>query len=254
MRAVAPPQHRVRSAAAAAETRERLAELLDELDVAVLVGSQPPWQLAALQAALAADLGPGWRGGALVLDDAAPPATARAAREALAAHHPLARRTLLRLPRRRGTAAAANLALDELTGEYVALLQAGTRPAPGTLALLTGALHEDPAALWASPPVAGLAVVRRAAVLALGGFDPHLRGADAIADCAARAAADGWRVLVLAEAAVHRDAAPAAPGAGTQRLRGGVGRRRAARRPWSAAALAAWLPAARRAATRVDLP
>jgi GT2 family glycosyltransferase len=246
-----PPPHRTSTSATAAAPPTRLADLLDELDVAILLGNQAPWQLAALQAALAADLGPRWRGGALVVDDAAGPATARAAEEALASHHPLARRTVLRLHHRRGTAAAVNLALDELTAEYVALAQAGTRPEPGSLGMLVETLDEDPAALWAAPPVAGLAVVRRAAVLEIGGFDPTLRGHDAVADCAARATAAGRRTLVLPEATVHRD--PGGVAANAHRMRGSLARRRAARRPWSAAALATWLPQARLSAERVDL-
>jgi Glycosyl transferase family 2 len=243
-----PSPHRS-PAPAAPSGRDAVEPLLDELDVAVLVARQLPWQLAALHAALDADLGPRWRGGALVVDDAAPRAVADAARHALAIHHPLARRTVLRLPHRQGVAAAANLALDELTGEYVALLHAATRPAPGTLGLLTEALDDDPAALWAAPAVPGLAVVRRAALLALGGFDPALRGGEAVADAAARAAAESFRLLVLAEAAAHREAgAPARP-----RSRRHFPRH-APRRPWSAAALAEWLPRARWPAERVDLP
>jgi hypothetical protein len=62
-------------------------DLLDEVDVAIVVSRQAPWQLAALQAALSADLSRQWCGGVLLIDDGAPPATARAARSTLADHH-----------------------------------------------------------------------------------------------------------------------------------------------------------------------
>jgi cellulose synthase/poly-beta-1,6-N-acetylglucosamine synthase-like glycosyltransferase len=223
--------------------------LLADLDVAVVVGRRPPWQLAALQAALAADLGPRWTGGALLIEDGPSRAGARIAREALGVHHPLARRTVLTLPRRLGLAGAANLALSELTGEYVALADGGTRPGPGALSLLVRTLHDDPAALWAAPAAPGLAVLRRVAFLRLGGFDPARRGADAIADAVRRARDAGLRLLVVADAPAHRDDAPARPARRRPRRPAP-----AAGRAWSAAALDAWLPRVRRAATRVDLP
>jgi len=237
-----PPRH-----AARRPSGGRVAEndLLHDLDVAVVVARHAPWQVTALQAAVAADLGPDWRGGALVVDDAAPGPTARAARDALADHHARARRTVLTLPRPLGRAGAADLALAELTGEYVALLDVTTRPAPGTLRTLALALDRTPDALWAAPPVPGLAVVRRAVFLGLGAFDPALRGDAAVADAGRRAEAAGWRRLRIDEARAHHDG------------RAGAGpriRRPAPRRAWSGDALAAWLPRARLAAMRVDLP
>jgi hypothetical protein len=246
---IGPPNHTPARAGTARPARAH--QLLDELDVAVLVPAGAPWHPAALHAAVATDLGADWCGGAIVVAAGAPAPRARAAYEALAGHHLLARRTVLRLPRHHGIAAAANLALDEATGEYVALLHGSTRPAPGTLSVLTEVLDDDPAALWVTPTAPGLAVVRRAAVLALGGFDPALRGGEAVADLVARGERDAWRVLVIPEAAVEIAARPPArrpPAAVRRRLP------RAARRPWSAAALEAWLPRARRAAVRVDLP
>jgi cellulose synthase/poly-beta-1,6-N-acetylglucosamine synthase-like glycosyltransferase len=245
---VPPPSHRTPPRPAPEASREHA--LLDELDVAVLVGRRPPWQLAALQAALAADLGARWTGGALLVEDRATRAGAGAAREALRLHHPLARRTVLTLTRRTGAAAAANLVLAEATGEYVALLDGGTRPGPGALSLLVRRLHDDHGALWAAPAAPGLAVVRRVAFLTLGGFDPGRRGADAVADAVRRARHEGWRLLVAAEAPAHRDAGVLGP------PRRGRGRFATATptRAWSGAALEAWLPRARLAASRVDLP
>jgi hypothetical protein len=226
-------------------------DLLDVLDVAVVVSRQAPWQLAALQAALSADLSREWSGGALVVDDAAPAATARAARATLADHHPLARRTVLTLPRRLGTAAAANLALDEATGVYVALVDAATRPAPGTLRRLTEALEADHDALWAATTTPGFAVLRRGGFLDMGGFDPELRGGGAVGDLARRATIEGWRLLTVAGAPAHRDGR--AGGGAARRLRRERGAAVARRRPWSGNALAHWLPAARRGVRREDL-
>jgi GT2 family glycosyltransferase len=234
-------------------------DLLDLLDVAVVVSRQAPWQLAALHAALAADLSAEWCGGALVVDDGAPAATARAARAALADHHLRARRTILTLPRHLGTAAAADLAMDEATGVHVALIDAATRPAPGTLRALTRALEDDHDALWAAPRIAGLAVFRRTGFLDLGGFDPDLRGAAAVADLARRARIEGWRLLTVPEAGAHRDGGADHGAPRRFRRRGGVGSGPAGaatpphRRPWSGSALALWLPRARRAVVREDL-
>jgi len=225
-------------------------DLLDLVDVAVVVTRQAAWQLAALQAALAADLSRGWCGGALVLVDAAPPATARAARATLADHHALARRTVLTAPRRLGTAGAADVLLDEATGEYVALLDAATRPAPGALRRLADALERDREALWAAPATPGVAVLHRRAFLALGGFDPRLRGAAAVQDLARRATVAGRRLLTVAEAAAHRDGRTG--GAARRPWRGRAGA--ATGHPsWSGDALARWLPDARRAIRRDDL-
>jgi GT2 family glycosyltransferase len=234
-------------------------DLLDLLDVAVVVSRQEPWQLAALHAALAADLSPEWSGGVLVVDDAAPAATIRAARATLADHHARARRTILTLPRRLGTAAAANLAMGEATGVHVALIDAATRPAPGTLRALTEALEADHDALWAAPATAGLAVFRRSGFLDLGGFDPDLRGRAAVADLARRATIEGWRLLTVPGARAHRDGRP--DHGASRRFRRRAIRSGPAdgpltpphRRPWSGSALALWLPRARRSVVREDL-
>jgi glycosyltransferase involved in cell wall biosynthesis len=233
-------------------------DLLDHVDVAVVVSRQAPWQLGALQAALAADLSREWSGGVLIVDDGAPAATGRAARSTLADHHLRARRTILTLPRRLGTAAAADLAMDEATGVHVALIDAATRPAPGTLRALTAALEADHNALWAATATAGLAVFRRRGFLDLGGFDPDLRGAAAVTDLARRATIEGWRLLTVSDAGAHRDGRT--DHGASRRFRRGNGRTAPAegpvpphRRPWSGNALALWLPRARRTVVREDL-
>ncbi|HEY6758189.1 MAG TPA: glycosyltransferase [Baekduia sp.] len=225
-------------------------DLLDEVDVAIVVTRQAPWQLAALQAALAADLSGSWSGGVLVFADAPRPQTARAARATLADHHHLARRTILTAPRRLGIAAAADLAAAEATGEYVVMLDAATRPSPGTLRRLTLALEGDHDALWAAPTTPGVAVMRRRGFLDLGGFDPALRGGEAVRDLARRATIDGWRLLTVDHAAAHRDGRP---GGTVRRPRLAQRATLARRRPWSGNALADWLPRARRSVVREDL-
>jgi GT2 family glycosyltransferase len=185
-----------------------------------------------------------------VVEDAAPVRTAEAARAALAAHHALARRTVLTLRRRLGPTGAFDLAVAEGTGEYVALVDVATRPAPGTLGTLLDELHEHPEALWAAAPAPGCAVVRRGPFLELGGFDPGLRDGEALRDVAARARAAGWKLLTVPDARVRREA-PAAPAPRPPLRRRAAG---PSRRPWSGAALAAWLPRVRRTAQRADLP
>jgi GT2 family glycosyltransferase len=222
---------------------------LDELDVVVVVHREPAWLLAAQQAALATALGPQWRGGAIVVEDGAHPVTSRAARQALAAHHPLARRTILRTGRRLGLAGATDLALGEGTGEYAALLDPRVRPEPGSLRrLLTILEDEEPEAIWAAPPLAGAVVARRAELVDLGGFDPRLAPGAAVADAVRRAAASGWYTLVIGEARFRRVELPPAR---ALRRRPRLGTPQA---DWSAAALAGWLRHHRLAAERFDLP
>jgi len=165
---------------------------LDRLDLAFLAWREAPRMLAGLHAACAAALPADWRGTALVAENAAPPVTARAARELVRSSYPAARRLALRLPRNMGYARAMNLALAELGGDYVALLNSDGRPESGLFERLVGALEDDRRALWAAPAVhgpgedcqlpgppyeeerlAGTAlVVRRRPFLELGGFDP----------------------------------------------------------------------------------
>jgi hypothetical protein len=246
-----PPSHPELEQVVASRRPGAVHDLLDEVDVALVVARQPPWQFATLQAALTADLSPEWCGGVYVVDDGAAPASAQAARTTLADHHPLARRTILTLPRRLGTAGAANLAFAEATGEYVALLDAATRPAPGTLRRLTVALEADHDALWAATTTPGCAVLRRRGFLDLGGFDPDLRGAIAVGELARRARIEGWNLLSVEDAHADRDARPLT---GRPRPRWASRPSAAAQaRPWSGGALALWLPRARRTARRDDL-
>lgn len=74
---------------------------------------------------------------------------------------------------RRGTAAARNAGLRCARGELVLFLAAGDRLPPGTLAALTAALRDDPAAVMAGaagPLPDGAILWRRAALAGAGGF------------------------------------------------------------------------------------
>ncbi|MBI5106686.1 MAG: glycosyltransferase [Solirubrobacterales bacterium] len=219
-------------------------DALHDLDVVLPVRREAPWLLATHAAALATALPRRWHGGAIVVCDGARPATARAAHDALAAHHAVAHRTLLRVPRGIGAAGAADLGLAEATGELVALFDARTRPEPHALELLVTALDADEGTLWAAPPAPGAAVVRREAFLALGAFDPRLPARDAIRDAADRARREGWRLAVVPEAAFRVTAGARRAGP------------RFARRPpgrWDGASLERWLLAHRRHAVREDV-
>ncbi len=196
---------------------------LDELDVAYLVWREAPAMLATQRAAVAAALGPGWRGTALQVENASPPTTTRAARALLAEHHPHARRIVLRMPGNMGYARAMDLGLAELTGRYVALLNSDGRPEPDALRVLVAALEAEPGALWAAPAVhgpgeaceppgppfaqerlAGTAlVIRREPFLRLGGFDPLYWFYSEDYDASDRVRAAGHRLLRVPEAVFH---------------------------------------------------
>jgi GT2 family glycosyltransferase len=165
---------------------------LDDVDVVLLVHREPPEVLARHSAAVAAATGPGWRGTALLVENAPDPATSAAARAGLAAGSPDAGRRVLRAPRNLGFARAVDLALDACRGRYVALLNSDGEPEPGALRRLADVLDAEPRAVWAAPAVDGpgeehvppgppfpagdlpgtALLVRREAFLAAGGFDP----------------------------------------------------------------------------------
>jgi GT2 family glycosyltransferase len=165
---------------------------IDDVDVVLLVHREPPELLARHHAALSAATGPGWRGRALLVENAAAPATSAAARAEVAARYPEADRWVLRSPRNLGFARAMDLALDACRGRYVALVNSDGEPDPGMLRRLAGVLDAEPRAVWAAPAVEGpgedddppgppyearelsgtALLVRRAEFLAAGGFDP----------------------------------------------------------------------------------
>ena len=165
---------------------------LDDLDVVFLAWREKPAMLAAHHAAVAAALPGDWRGSAVLVENAAPPTTSRAARELVASSYPGARRVVLRLPGNHGFGRAMNLALSECRGSYAALVNSDGRPGPEMFATLVAALEARPDAVWAAPSVHGpgeeehgagppsavealpgtAIVVRRRAFLDAGGFDP----------------------------------------------------------------------------------
>lgn len=165
---------------------------IDDVDVVLLVHREPPELLARHHAALSAATGPGWRGRALLVENAAAPATSAAARAEVAARYPDADRWVLRSPRNLGFARAMDLALDACRGRYVALVNSDGEPDAGMLRRLAGVLDAEPRAVWAAPAVEGpgedddppdppyeagelsgtALLVRRAEFLAAGGFDP----------------------------------------------------------------------------------
>ncbi|WP_369258407.1 glycosyltransferase [Geodermatophilus amargosae] len=165
---------------------------LDDVDVVLLVHREPPELLARHHAALSAATGPGWRGRAMMVENAAAPATSAAARGHLRACYRDADRWLLRSPRNLGFARAMDLALDACAGRYVALVNSDGEPDPGMLRRLAEVLDAEPRAVWAAPAVHGpgedddppgppfaagelggtALLVRRAEFLAAGGFDP----------------------------------------------------------------------------------
>ncbi|MGY1739140.1 MULTISPECIES: glycosyltransferase [unclassified Blastococcus] len=165
---------------------------LDDVDVVFLVHRESPETLARHHAAVAAATGAGWRGGALLVENAAGPETSAAARACVAERYPAARRRVLRARRNLGFARAMDLAVEACGGRYVALLNSDGEPEPAMLRRLAEALDAEPRAVWAAPAVhgpgedddppgppravrelAGTALLlRRAEFLAAGGFDP----------------------------------------------------------------------------------
>ena len=188
---------------------------LDDVDVVFLVWREAPELLARHHAAVSAATGAGWRGRALLVENAAPPATSSAAREQMRRCYPQADRRVLRSPRNLGFAAAMNLAVDACTGRYVALLNSDGRPAPDLLRVLATALDEEPDAVWAAPAIHGpgeddhpdgephddeelsgtALLVRRDAFLAAGGFDPAYWFYNEDREASRRLRRLGWRLL-----------------------------------------------------------
>ncbi|GAB3201211.1 hypothetical protein GCM10027261_35150 [Geodermatophilus arenarius] len=165
---------------------------LDDVDVVFLVHREAPEMLARHHAAVSAATGPGWRGRALLVENAAAPATSAAARALLRDCHPDADARVLSSPRNLGWARAMDLALDACAGRYVALVNSDGEPGPDVLRRLAAVLDAEPRAVWAAPAVHGpgedddppgppfpaeelggtALLVRRAEFLAAGGFDP----------------------------------------------------------------------------------
>lgn len=196
---------------------------LDDLDLCLLAWREAPAMLERFHASVAVAVGPGWRGTAILAENAPPAATRQAAERLVAASYPSARRVALRLGSNLGYARAMDLALDAGTGRYAALLNSDGRPEPDMLRRLVAALEEHPGAMWAAPAVhgpgeenqppgppyperrvAGTAlVVRREEFLALGGFDPLYYFYSEDYDASDRVRAAGRTLLRVPEAVFH---------------------------------------------------
>ncbi len=196
---------------------------LADLDVCFLAFREAPAMLARHHAAVAAALGPGWSGRAVLAENGPPPATARAARELVRRSYPAAERLALRLPGNMGYARAMDLALAACRGRYVALVNSDGRPAPDMLTRLASALDAHPDAIWAAPAVHGpgepnqpagpphaepvlhgmALLVRREAFLALGAFDPLYWFYGEDDDASRRCRAAGHTLLRVPEAVFH---------------------------------------------------
>ncbi len=193
---------------------------LDDVDVVLLVHREPPEVLARHHAAVAAATGPGWRGRALLVENAPDPATSAAAHRYLHTRHPGAEERVLSSPRNLGFARAMDLAIDACRGRYVALLNSDGEPAPGMLHRLAEALDAEPDAVWAAPAVSGpgeddhppgppcdadelpgtALLVRREEFLAAGGFDPLYFFYNEDRDASLRLRAAGHRLLRVPDA------------------------------------------------------
>jgi GT2 family glycosyltransferase len=164
---------------------------LDDLDVVFLAWRESPAILARHHAAVAAAVPAGWRGSAVLVENASPPATTAAARELVARSYPAARRVVVRPARNQGFGRAMNLALAECEGTYAALVNSDGRPDPAMFSELVAALERRPDAVWAAPAVHGpdeagatgavaevdelpgtALVMRRQPFLERSGFDP----------------------------------------------------------------------------------
>ena len=196
---------------------------LDDLDVVFLAWRETPTMLARHHAAVAAALPEDWRGSAVLVENCAPPATSRAARDLVVSSYRAARRVVLRLPRNYGFGRAMNLALWECRGAYAALVNSDGRPSPEMFATLVAALEAHPGAVWAAPSVHGpdeehhdagppsaveelpgtAIVVRRRAFLDAGGFDPLFFFYHEDFDASRRLRAVGATLLRVPDARFH---------------------------------------------------
>ncbi|MCV2489615.1 glycosyltransferase [Geodermatophilus sp. YIM 151500] len=196
---------------------------LDDVDVVFLVWREEPELLARHHEAVAAATGPGWRGRAVLVENAALPGTSTAARAELRRWYPHADRVVLRARRNLGFARAMDLALDACRGEYAVLVNSDGRPAPDMLRRLAAELDADPRAVLAAPAVHGpgeddvppgppyddaevggtAVLVRRTEFLAAGGFDPLYYFYNEDRDACRRLLAAGLRLVRVPATRFH---------------------------------------------------
>lgn len=178
-------------------------EHLTDLDLVMLVHACAPRKVAASARGLGTAMGQGWSGRLVLVENGARPATAAAAREAIAASFPAAEQTLVACRRNLGFAAGINLGVRECRRRFVGFFNPDGALQPNTPSALVRTLEADAAALAAGPggpperdwlPGTAL-VVRREAYLELGGFDPLFFMYFEDVDFSRRARAAGWKLL-----------------------------------------------------------
>ena len=193
------------------------------VDAVFLVWREPPEMLARHCAAVAAALGPGWDGRAVLVENGAAPASAAAARHELQRAFPDAELVVLRSARNLGFARAMDLALDACTRPLVAVLNSDGWPEPDTIDRLVAALAAHPRAVAVAPAVHGpgeddqppgppyaeerlpgtALVARRGDFLAAGGFDPAYFFYNEDDDASRRLRAAGHELLRVPDAVYH---------------------------------------------------
>ena len=194
-----------------------------QVDAVFLVWREPPAMLARHCAGVAAALGPGWEGRAVLVENGAAPATSAAARRELQRHLPDADLVVLRSPRNLGFARAMDLALDACTRPLVAVFNSDGWPEPDAVDLLLGALATHPRAVAVAPAVHGpgeddhppgppyaeerlpgtALVLRREEFLTAGGFDPAYFFYNEDDDASRRLRAAGHDLLRVPDAVYH---------------------------------------------------
>ena len=193
------------------------------LDAVFLAWREPPAMLARHCAGVAAALGPGWAGRAVLVENGAAPVTAAAARRELRRHLPDAELVVLHAERNLGFARAMDLALDACTRPLVALLNSDGWPEPAMVDTLLAALAAHPRAVAVAPAVHGpgeqdqppgppyaeerlpgtALVLRREEFLAAGGFDPAYFFYNEDYDASRRLRAAGHELLRVPDAVYH---------------------------------------------------
>ncbi|HXJ83224.1 MAG TPA: glycosyltransferase family 2 protein [Candidatus Methylomirabilis sp.] len=199
------------------ETPESLRERLARVDLVVLVHRDAPDVVTQSVRALAVSMGPAWAGRIVLVQNASPAATARAAQAELVRAFPSARIVSVSSPRNLGFAAGVNLGVAHTAALYVGVFNPDGVTRPETVARLAAALDRDSEVFMAGARIASTAVseappvrpplpaawlpgtamlFRRAWFLEIGGFDPGFFMYCEDVDLSRRARARGWKLVV----------------------------------------------------------
>jgi GT2 family glycosyltransferase len=182
------------------------------VDLVLLVHRDSPAALGRSCEALAASVGPGWEGRAILVENAAPAAVSSAAREAIRTAFPAASAVLVRSRRNLGAPSGVNLGISQATAPLVGVFNPDGLAEPETVPLLAQALERNPEAFVAVASLGdesrvgseperidwargGATLYRRDAFLELGGYDPlyFLYAGDS--ELSQRARRAGWALL-----------------------------------------------------------